>query len=167
MEGPRQRAAGVQKVDDLLPHRRDVAAQDGGAPGLEQVVVPVAVDVPQLGPLRPGDDDGEGVVEGEVVLHPAGDDLFRLGDHRLGPGAFGVKVVRRVRRQPVPADGPDGLGDQLVELRRHRRRVQVLVDCETVVGHCAVPPFLLVNRYSRHGIKGSTGREDCQWAGGG
>ena len=49
---------------------------------------------------------------------------------------------------------------EIMHLNNAVRRVQVLVDCETVVGHCAVPPFLLVNRYSRHGIKGSTGRED-------
>ena len=46
VEQPRGGAAGVQKLDHPVPDLRHVAAQDGGAPGLEQVVVPVAVDVP-------------------------------------------------------------------------------------------------------------------------
>ena len=135
VEQARGGAAGLQQLDDLVPHRRRVAAQDGGPPGLQQVVVPVAVDVVELGPLRPGDHDGEGVVEGQVVLHPAGDHLFGLGDHLLGPGALLLKVVLYIVRQLVPADGPHRLLDQLVQLPCHRRRVQILVDRESIVGH--------------------------------
>ena len=35
----------------------------------------------------------------------------------------------------VPPDGPDRLPDQLVQLGRHRRRVQILIDCKTVICH--------------------------------
>lgn len=135
MEQARGGAAGVQKLDDLIPDRRDVAAQNGGTSGLEQVVVPVAVDIPQLGPLCLGNHNGEGVVESQVVLDPAGDDLFRLGDHRFGLGTLGVKVVFHVVRQLITADGPDGLFNQFVQLAGHLRRVQVLIDGKTVIGH--------------------------------
>ena len=137
VEQSRGRAAGIQQIDHLFPHFRHIAAQDGGTSGLKQIVIPIAVNIPQFCPFRLCDDDGEGVIEGQVVLHPAGDHLLCLGDHLLGLGTFCVKIVLDVVRQFVPPDRPDGLGNQLIQLRRHLFRVQIFVDCETAVSHLA------------------------------
>ena len=77
------RAAGLQQLEDLLAHGRVVAAQHGRAAGLQEVDVAVAVHVPQVGAVGFLDRQREGIVEGQVVLHAAGDDLFGFVGQRL------------------------------------------------------------------------------------
>ena len=81
MEQTRGRTAGIQKIDDPFPHFRRIAAQDRGAARLQQVIIPVPVDIVELRSLRFIDHDGERVVERQIVLHPSGDHLFGFLDH--------------------------------------------------------------------------------------
>ncbi len=114
MQQAGDRAAGIQHLVDLLAHRRVVGAEQRGATGLQEVDVAVAVHVGHVGAVGLRDGQRERVVEGQVVLHAA-------GDHGLGP--FGqalralaalVEVAHHLRHL-VGADGPHRLLDQLVE----------------------------------------------------
>ena len=98
----------------LSAHRLVVAAEHGRAAGLQEVDVLVAVDVPQARALGLLDGQREGVVEGEVVLHAAGDELHRRVGQLLAAAAVRVEPGE-VAVHDVAADGADGLGDEVAQ----------------------------------------------------
>ena len=83
----------MQQRNDFFAHLRGVGAQHGGAPGLQEIKVDIAVNIRQLVSARLGDDQREGIVERQVVLHSPGNALLGLLNHRLGLGAFFLEVV--------------------------------------------------------------------------
>ena len=87
----------LDDLGDLLAQRRVVAAEHRGAAGLEEVDVLVAVDVPEMRALGLLDGQRERVVEGEVVLHAAGDELHRLVGQLLAAAAVLVEPGRGSR----------------------------------------------------------------------
>ena len=72
-------AAGVEKLHNLLTNGLVVTAEDCGAACLKEVYVLIAVEVVEVGTLCLSYADGEGIVEGEIVLYTAGDVLLCLG----------------------------------------------------------------------------------------
>ena len=102
------RAAGLEHLHDLVAHGRVVAAEHGGPARLQEVDIGIAVHISQVGALGFFHSDGEGIVEGEVVLHAAGDYRFRLVDEDLRAGAVDIeiaKVFRHFRAVHLP-QGP-------------------------------------------------------------
>ena len=93
MEEASRPGRALDHLDDLLPHRGIVAAENRRAASLEEVGVAAAVYVVEPGALRPVDHQRKGVVEGEVVLDAARYVLLGLGDHGEGLGALLVEAL--------------------------------------------------------------------------
>ena len=108
------RSAGLQQLEDLVAHRGVVAAQHGRPARLQKVDVAVAVHVPQVRAVRFLDGQREGIVEGQVVLHAAGDVLLGLVGQRLGAGAVGLEVVQELLHLLAP-DGAQRLADEFLQ----------------------------------------------------
>ena len=108
------RARLLHHFGDLAPDRLVVAAEDGRPARLQEVDVLVAVDVPEVGALGLLDRQRERVVEGEVVLHAAGDELHRLVGELLAAAALLVEVAE-VAVHDVAADGTQRPGDEVVQ----------------------------------------------------
>ena len=119
VEQPGDRAGGGDHLGDLLAQRRVVAAEDGRAAGLEEVDVLVAVDVPEVRALGLLDGQRERVVEGEVVLHAAGDELTRFVGELLAAAALRLEVARGT---PAMASRLMGRSGWLTSACRRARR---------------------------------------------
>ena len=131
MEQTGGRTAIVQQFLNLLLHYIVVRAQDGGTAGLQEVVILVAVNIVELSTLGLGHYDGERIVKRQVVLHTAGNDLFRLGDHRLRLRALLVEVFFFILLQCSRADGINRLFDERVQLSGDLRCIKILRNCKS------------------------------------
>lgn len=60
-----------------------ITAQDGAAAGLQKIDILVFVQVRQIGPVSFCKNQWKRVVEGQVVLHAARNDIHGLVDHRF------------------------------------------------------------------------------------
>ena len=128
------RAAFPDQVDHPLLHRPVVAAQHGGAAGLEKIDVAVAVHIPQVGAVGFGHGQGKRVVESQVVLHAAGDmGLGGLG-HGPGTGAAGLEMIEN-RFHPVPAKRAHGLADQVPHPLHDPGDIRPLGNGSSACGH--------------------------------
>ena len=83
VEQTRRWPAGVQQFDDLLTDARGIRSQHGRSACLQQVVVFVAVDVPELRALGLCHHHREWIVKSQIVLHAARNDLARFLDPLL------------------------------------------------------------------------------------
>ena len=137
-EKARRRPAGVQEVDDRIPHHRVIRTQNRGPAGLQEVVIPVPVGVVELGPLGLVNHNREGIVEGQIVLHPARNDLLCLRDHRLGLLALLLKIIVHIILHRVGPHPVNGLLDQLVQLPRHLVRIEIIIPVNRVSVVCHV-----------------------------
>ena len=108
------RPAGLQHFDDLVAHGRIIAAEHGRAAGLQEIDIAVPIGVPQVGAFGLFDGDREGIIEGQVVLHPAGDEFLGFQVERLRAGAFGLEIVQ-VFLHALRPDGMHRLADQRIQ----------------------------------------------------
>ena len=111
VEQSRGWAALIKQFNYFLPHLRRVGTQHGGPPGLQEVVVAVAVNVVEVSSFGLGKDQGEGVVEGEVVLHSAGDKLHGPVNDLLRFPAFLRVILFFIFFEGFGLDGVNGLAD--------------------------------------------------------
>ena len=138
VEHPGDRAAVGEQREDLLADGRVVGAEHGGAAGLQEVDVPVAVGVVQVGAFRAGDGERPGVVEGEVVLHPARDDGLGIARGLLGAGGV-LLVPGLVVGELLGGQGAERGVRQLLELGLDRGDVRVLADAVAAHGRLRIP----------------------------
>ena len=143
MEQSGGRAAGVQAVNYLIADNLRVGAEHRGAARLKEVIVLIAVNIVQLGAVRLGENEREGVVEGQIVLDAAGDVVHRLVDHRLGLLTLFRIVLVLVLLELFGCNDVRRLFDQLVKLLGDGCRIMVLRDCKTVV-HSVTSCFLII-----------------------
>ena len=130
-------AALIEQLKDFFPDHRVIAAQDGGAAGLEKVNVLVAVLVVEVSPLGLGHAHGEGLVEGQVVLHTAGDVLLGLLIHRPGLGAFLVVILQNYIIIILVRHLPNGLVGEGLELGVDL--VGIVPSADAAIIHAAAP----------------------------
>ena len=83
MEKTGYRTRFSDELYNLFLQRPEIASEDCGTACLEKVYVAVAVNVPEVGVLCPGDGEGEWVVECKVVLDSTRDVLLGLVGHSL------------------------------------------------------------------------------------
>ena len=121
VEQPGDRPAVLQQFKDFLAHGRVVAAEDGRAARLQKVDVLIAVHIPHVRAARFLDRQRERIIERQVVLHAAGDDLLGFFDQRFRFDAFRLEVIQEVLH-PIALDGP------------HRLLRQFLQACQNFVG---------------------------------
>ena len=114
-------------LGDLLVDRRVVAAEQGRAAGLEEVDVDVAVAVGEVGAVGAVDRERERVVEGEVVLHAAGDARLRPVGELLAALALGLEPLEHVV-EGVVAQAAHRLVDQGAQARHGVVDVGVAAD---------------------------------------
>ena len=138
------RPAGIQQINDLLPDHRVIASQNRRAAGLEQIIILVPVQVIHLRPLRLRNDDRERIVESQIVLHTSRDHRLCLGDHGLRLPALLIEIMLFVVLQRIFPNRIHRLPNQLVQLLRHRFRIEILIDAVTVVCHILPSCYLLV-----------------------
>ena len=147
MEKAGGRAAGIEQLDDLLTHCGGIAAQNGGAARLQEVKVSVAVDIIEICALSLGKDEGERIVESEVVLNAAGNDLLCFLDHLLRGRALLLKILGAVILKSFRLDRIDRLLNKCVKLLSNKLSVGVIDD--SVVSHFLLPPetvYLILNQ---------------------
>ena len=75
MEKPGDGTAASQHLENFFAHRRIVAAQHSGTARLQKINVSISVRIPQISVIRFLDGDREGIVEREIVLYAAGNEL--------------------------------------------------------------------------------------------
>ncbi len=108
------RSALVQHLVDACAQRRWVGAEQGRAAGLQEIDVAVVVDVGQVGALGAAHRQRERVVEGQVVLHAAGNHPLRGVAQLLGALAALLEVAHHLVHAIAP-DRPHRLFDQRIE----------------------------------------------------
>ena len=140
MEQPGGRPAGIEQIDDRLAHLRRIAAEHGRSAGLKQIVIFVSVHVRHPVAGRALDRDRERIVEGEIVLHSAGDHFLRLIRHLLRCLAAGVEEGLLVLLQRLRTDRVDRLADQRVQLSCDRLRVRIMIGINCVAIVCHLQP---------------------------
>ena len=94
VEQARDGAALIEQLKDLFPDHGVIAAQDGGAAGLEEIDVLVAVLVVEVSALGLGHAHGKGLIKGQIVLHAAGDILLGLLIYRPGLGTLLIVILQ-------------------------------------------------------------------------
>ncbi len=128
MEQAGDRPAGLQQLDDLFAHGSIVVAQYGRAAGLQEVDVSIAVRIPEVSTIGFFDSNGKGIVEGQIMLDAAGNELFGLVGQRFRAGTLRIKI-----------------GDELLELilthpsqRLVDQRIKTAVDVVNIriLGNC-------------------------------
>ena len=127
VEQPGHRSGLLDHLGHLSPERLVVAAEHRGPAGLQEVDVLVAVQVPEVGALGLAHGQGERVVEGEVVLHAAGDELHGGSGELLAAAAARVVPGEHLVHH-VAANGAERLLDQRAELLVDRGNVRVAAD---------------------------------------
>ena len=158
------RPALIQNLIHLAPQLRRIGAQQRRPAGLQKVGVAVAVHVGQVraGGLRHR--QREGIIEGQVVLHTAGNDL--LGSLREPLGALAaILEIAHDARHALGLDRPHRLLDEFGEapveridvgpfgnrgLRRGRRGVRWGSVFQRAIckgnGHCELSSAAAVSR---------------------
>ena len=137
VEQTRNGAAFVEQLKHLFPYDRIVAAQDGGAAGLQEVDVLVAVLVVEVSSLGFGHTHGKRLVEGQIVLDAAGDILLRLLIYGAGLGALLVIILQNYIVIVVVRHLPNGLIGECLELGIDLLRIVPSADAAII--HAAAP----------------------------
>ena len=152
------RAAFTQHLHDLFLHHRVVAAQQGRAASLEEVDVAIAVDVFQVRANGAFHGQGEGVVEGQVVLHTAGNHVGGLLGEALGSLATLLEITEHLVHV-LAANRADRLFDQRLEAGIDDVRVRPVGDAGggDVGGGSVHAGSLLLRRSGRSGPAGAGG----------
>ena len=108
------RPALVERLLDRGAHRRMIGAEQRRPARLQEIGVAVAVDVGEIGALGARHRQRERMIEGEVVLHAAGNETLGLLRERLRADAALVEIPHHLR-QAVGPERPDRLTHQLLE----------------------------------------------------